>query len=425
MSEIGSFLSNRIKRERSEKGISQSAAAATLDIPLRTYQAWEKEYTSSVENLIRIGNFFQIPMSELLGPFSDVPELISGEDGESVLQGERKAVFSQLGHKMELTEKVLQGAAPEELYLWAAKEYARELPAPLSSSDPHFSKTAVAYVENCVRDVYHLKPDHFYRRTPSRDRAMEAALEEEFGLTPDSVVILKTGHVKLQLLREILLSQHGAERIIRWSRSKPGFRIGISNGFTVSKILDAIPRGSVKDLSLFPMNFTSNPVDFPISSTALISSFLYKHTGYNVTTDTLNEEQLFGAILLADAALLGIGSFSIEGLYERMIRSALGQKMVAEIRRQGIIGDLNYHLINSQGKQMDLPQVITDIGSGLEGSLVKAVGLATLRERAERGGRIIIAASGEHKREIVKVILSKGYANQLITDHTVAEGLLD
>jgi len=280
------------------------------------------------------------------------------------------------------------------------------------------------FIENCLLDIYHLQYSLMFQKSFERIKEKERAIEKLFGIPEDQVIIVNSGNVKQQFLREVILSRYGAEWIIKWAGMKPGFRLGISNGFTVSRILDAIPRGSIRDMSLFPLNFTNTQVDFPISSTALISSFLYKNTGYNISTDTLTEEQVFGAILLADAALLGIGSFSKEGLYERMICFVLGHRVVSEIRKLGVVGDLNYYLLDKDGNQINLPEIISNIGSENSSSLVKAVELSTLREKAERGCRIVIAASGKHKAEIVRIALKKGYANHIITDETIADVIL-
>jgi len=152
---------------------------------------------------------------------------------------------------------------------------------------------------------------------------------------------------------------------------------------------------------------------------------MYKATGYGVATDTLNEEQVFSSMLLSDAAFLGIGTFSNEGLYENMIRSVRGQGVVDSIRESGAIGDLNYHLLDKSGQEIVLPEIVSNIGEKVPDSLIKSIGLRHLREKADKGGRIVIVGTGSHKADTVRVALNKGYANYLITDETIADSILN
>jgi len=251
-----------------------------------------------------------------------------------------------------------------------------------------------------------------------------ATLPDLLHLPSEQVVVVCSGKVRLHFLRQILLAKYGAEWIIQCSRSKPGFRLGISNGPSVARILDTVPRRSVKDLVLFPMNFTNSNVDFPISSTSLISSFLYRHHGYGVSWDTTSEKEVFSAMLLADAALLGIGGFVQDSLYIRMIRSVLGESTVSTLREKGIIGDFNYHLLDQKGNQVAFPEIVTDIGDETTGALVKSIGLSILRERADRGCKIMIATTGEHKAPAAIAAFRNRYANCLLTDETVANKIL-
>lgn len=399
---IGVKISNQLKELRVQAGLSQSAASTELDIPLRTYQSWEKEFTSSIQNLIKICRFYDFPMEKLLKQLDPKETPVNG-------------ALDPEDYKQAIFHMALMGRTVDDIFGWFGSKHPDKAEGILNPG---------LFIENCILDIYHLNPRVLHQYNFTRADEKERALEKLYGLGENQVIIARSGHISHEVAREMIIAPLGGELLTRWSAEKPGFRMGISNGFTTARILDSIPRGGIRNMILFPMNFTSTQVDFPISSTALISSFLYKSAGYGVSTDTVTEEQVHSSMLLADAALLGIGTFSREGLYERMIRSVLGQSMVTKIREMGIIGDLNYNLFNSGGEEFDLPEVVTRIGNFEGDSLVKSISLDSLKLKAERGGKIIIAGTGKAKAESVSVALSKGYANYLITDETIADELL-
>jgi len=152
---------------------------------------------------------------------------------------------------------------------------------------------------------------------------------------------------------------------------------------------------------------------------------MYKGTGYGIETDTMNEEQVFSSMLLADAAFLGIGTFSNEGLYEKMIRSVRGQGVIEKIREKGVIGDLNYHLLDPTGREILFPDIVSNIGEHQPDPLIKSISLKNLKDKADKGGRIVIAGSGDYKADTVRVALENRFANYLISDETIADSLLN
>ncbi len=400
--QVGEQIGNKLKELRTQAGLSQAAASEALKIPLRTYQSWEKDYTSSIQKLMYICSFFNFPMETLM-------QLI---DPKSSVQNESRLPED---YKQSIFHMALGGRTDDEIFSWFSENLPAKAEGILNPGQ---------FIENSILDIYHMRPSILSQYNFTRASEKERAIGELFRLSPDQIIVVRSGHIPHEVVREMIIAPYGAEWLKHWVEAKPGFRLGISNGFTTARILDSIPRGGVKNMIFFPLNFTNTQVDFPISSTALISSFLYKSAGYGISTDTVNEEQVFSSMLLADAALLGIGTFSREGLYERMIRSVLGQSTVTEIREMGIIGDLNYNLIDRNGREIDFTRIVSHIGDFQKDSLVKSIGLETLKEKAEKGAKIIIAGTGKHKAESVSVALKNGYANHLITDETIADELL-
>ena len=402
----GIHIANSIREQRIKAKLSQSAVAQALDTPLRTYQGWEKEFTSSIQNLLKICSFFDVPIETFVAPSYRTTD--SQEDSA--------AHCNPLpGFKIKIFRMAMEGAENEEIFTWFSKIYP-EKAAAITDRDQ--------FIENCFLDIYHCKPELLQNYHFHREKEKEHAIAKRFSLPPEQIIVVHSGHIAHEVIREMIIAPFGAQWIVKSATEKPGLRIGISNGFTIARILDGVQRGCIENMVLFPLNFTSTQVDFPISSTALISSFLYRFAGYGVTTDTVNEEQVYSSMLLADAAFLGIGTFSTEGLYERMIRSVLGHSVVADMRTQGVIGDFNYHLFDASGNEVVFPEVVADVGNFDQKALVKSIGLEQLKQKADRGGRIVIAGTGEHKTDSIAVALKNGYANHLITDESIADQLL-
>ncbi len=398
----GKRIGQLLKEMRLERGFSQSHVAGSLSIPIRTYQSWENGYTSNVDNLIALCGFYNISPVELFAEWG----------GHEPLQAEEFPAGSRELDPVEFLDRVMEGRSAEELY---------EL-FPAFFLDRRRSPEDRLY--RLLLDIYFSRPDLLSSRFPGRCGEAEQAIRKRYSLDEDAVMVVDSGGIALPLVCEILLAFPGSQMITRWAEEKPGFRMGVSNGYTVARILDQLGRGKARNLSLFPMNYTNTPVDFPISSNSIISSFLYRNEGYGNVMDTPGEMEVYGAMLLADAVLLGAGSFAREGLYEKMISSTLGSSVMEAIREAGGVGDLNYHLIDGGGEPISMPQVVGDIGHPENSSLVKAIDLPLLRQKADRGCHVMAAAAGDCKARTIRLSLEKGYINALLVDRRLADELL-
>ncbi len=62
------MLSKNLKFLRKEKGIGQDALAKELNTSVKTVSHWETGYSQpSIEQLIRLADFFDISIDELVG----------------------------------------------------------------------------------------------------------------------------------------------------------------------------------------------------------------------------------------------------------------------------------------------------------------------------------------------------------------------
>lgn len=379
-----------IRELRLFQKLSQTTVADALQVPLRTYQSWEKSYCSNIENLNAICEFYSLEFSEFL-ELSSLP---------------KEALASRLEHSLS-SEKV-----------FISEIFAGSGPEAFSHLGPDCG------IENLIRDAYFRGELDGRIRSAVRDEAMEQKVAEFTGLNRECVQVVETRPVKMQLLKEIILGRFGSLWIETWARASDRFSLGVSNGYTVARILDHMKRGSIGNLQLFPLNFTMTPADFSITATSLISSYRYRNEGRCSESNPTSEAEVFGAMQLADAALLGIGTFSRQGLYTQMITASLGSSQLGGILHSGAIGDLNYYLLDKEGEVIDCPALVSPIGSDTSSSLIKSINLKLLGQKADRGCKIIIAAAGAHKAPLVNLAIQKGYANHLLIDTSLGEAML-
>ncbi len=400
MDKTGTAVSQVLKQLRLERNLSQAAVAEALNVPLRTYQTWEKEYSSGIGNLIMLANYYEIPADRF---FVWINKVASGHDAAM----SRPVTFS-----VEIAHAVLEGLTGEEI--------ANRLPSCFRRNEP-----VGATVDRALLDVYFESGFMFFQDRFPRNPELECLVAQRFTLPIEQVRVVQTAPVRSQIVKEIALASHGAALIEEWSRGKAEFRLGVSNGYTVARILDHIPRNGAGNMMIFPLNFTMTPADFSISTTSLISSFIYRHQGCYNEQRLVSEKEVYGAMQLADAAILGIGTFRQEGLYARMVRATLGSSFLDTMMKSGAIGDFNYHMLASDGNVIPCPQLISDIGDDAGHSLIKAIGIDLLTRKADRGCHILVAAAGEHKAELVRLALGRRYVNSLLVDSSLALGLLN
>ncbi len=379
-----------IRELRLFQKLSQTTVADALQVPLRTYQSWEKSYSSNIENLNAICEFYSLEFSEFL-------ELSSLS---------KEALDIRLKHSL----------SPEKVFI--SEVFAGLGPETFSHLISEHG------IENLIRDAYFRGELDGRIRSVARNEAMEQKVADFTGLKRQCVQVVETRPIKMQLLKEMILGWFGSLWIEEWARASDRFSLGVSNGYTVARILDHMKRGSIGNLQLFPLNFTMTPADFSITATSLISSYRYRNEGRCSESNPTSEAEVFGAMQLADAALLGIGTFSKQGLYTQMITASLGSSHLETILQSGAIGDLNYYLLDKEGEVIDSPSLVSPIGSNQTSSLIKSINLKLLGQKADRGCKIIIAAAGEHKAPLVKLAMQKGYANHLLIDSSLAEAML-
>ncbi len=399
MEEITNKAAKLIKFIRNQENLSQTILADALNVPLRTYQNWEKNFSSKLNYLELICSFYNINLQLFFKLLDAEPS-----NWKEILNQNKQTDY-------EILLDVFKGLSIEELLI----------NHPKLTEIENISN----YLDNIVRDWYFNKKDYQFNFNFTRNNNLEEKLAKKTNLPLSNIRVINTSPVKFQILKEIILGFYGAEWIKEWLDKTSHFSLGISNGYTVSRILDNFNRGSAKNLDLFSLNFTKNPVDFSISSTSLISSFCYKHEGVNNNFKPTSELEVYSAVQLCDAMLLGIGTFSQTGLYSKMIEKTLGKQKLSEILNKKACGDLNYYIFDQDGNIIEDKSLVSAISPTENDSLIKAVDLQLIQKKADRGCKIIVAAAGEHKAEMINLSINKCLVNHLLIDDSIANKLLE
>lgn len=399
MKEITNQAADLIKYLRKRENLSQTILADALKVPLRTYQNWEKTFSSKLNYLNLICSFYNLNL-QLFFKLLDT----DSSNWEDILSQN-----NQLNY--EILIDIFKGLSIKELLL----KY------------PQIKKieNISLFLDNIIRDWYFNKKDYQFNFSFNRNYDLEEKLAQKTNLHRSNIRVINTSPIKFQILKEIILGFHGAEWIKEWLIQTSHFSLGISNGYTVSRILDNFNRGSAKNLELFSLNFTKSPVDFSISSTSLISSFCYKHEGVNNNFKPTSELEVYSAVQLCDAMLLGIGTFSQTGLYSKMIEKTLGKQKLSEILNKKACGDLNYYIFDEEGNIIEDKSLVSAISPTENDSLIKAVDLQLIQKKADRGCKIIVAAAGEHKAKIINLSIKQSLINHLLIDDSLANKLLN
>lgn len=390
-------LATFIKSLRTASGLSQTTVAEALGVPLRTYQSWERSFQSSVANLFILADYYGIVPERIIESLATV-ETLEGSN-VSILLKDHSSIASL----------ARTGASKDELI--------ERHPELLAERDIDGA------IDAAILDAYFASPQGRPFAPAGRLPELEQRLTVRLGLEPNRIAVVDSSNYRFQTLKEMALAPHGAAMIRRWSEGKPLLRLGISNGYTIARMLDVIPRASGASLSLFPLNFTKTPADFSVSTTSLISSFLYRHEGRCAEPRLMGEDEVYGALMLADAAILGIGTLKHQGLYSRMIAATLGQAYLDEVLAAGAIGDFNYYPIGAEGQRLDFPELVAPLGSGERGALIKSADLELLARKADRNCPVAVMAAGAHKAELVRLVSERGYVNTLLVDSSLAEAL--
>ena len=167
----GELLGNKIKELRTAAGLSQVATAEALKTPIRTYQGWEKDFTSSIQNLIKICNFFNHPVENLI-------KELDPENTWIINQPEIEE------YKIKIFRESMNGADSAELFDWFTSAHP-EKAEQITDSE--------LFIENCILDIYHNRSSLLGDYSFPRDSEKEKAVGEMFNIPPSQIAVIKSG----------------------------------------------------------------------------------------------------------------------------------------------------------------------------------------------------------------------------------------
>jgi DNA-binding transcriptional regulator LsrR (DeoR family) len=309
-----------------------------------------------------------------------------------------------------------------QLY-YRAQRHQNEIARELGMSSSKVSRLLKrAFAEGVVRVEIEL---------PKRPR-LEAALVERFELR-DAVVI---PYGEARDLKEDLgvAAARYFEKV-----AADGVRVGLSCGYTLYHLIHALRERRFRDLQLYPLSAESTLqlVDlFPNTLVGMMAAKYRPHVrAYALPVQVLGSlaeiqrerrrllrkgevRRIYEGAHDVDIALVGIGLIG-EATAGFCSLAAFYEVSVRRLRALGVVGEINYHPYDRQGRIVDRMELrpLTQ--------RVLGVTAARLRELSASYRKLVIAvAGGPDKRDAILGAMRGRFANVLITDEDTASALV-
>jgi len=266
---------------------------------------------------------------------------------------------------------------------------------------------------------------------PKRPR-LEVALVERFRLR-DAVVI------PLGETRELKEDLGTAAARYFEKSAADGARVGLSCGYTLYQLIRALRERRFRDLELYPLSgeSTLQLVDlFPNTLVGMMAAKYRPHVrAYALPVQVLGSfaaaqrerrrllqkgevRRIYEAASDVDIALVGIGMIGEATAGFCSLAEFYGVS-VGRLRALGVVGEINYHPFDRDGKLLDRKELrpLTQ--------RVLAVPPSRLRELSSQYRKLVIAvAGGPDKHAAILGAMRGRFANVLVTDENTAEALL-
>ena len=266
---------------------------------------------------------------------------------------------------------------------------------------------------------------------PKRPR-LEAALVERFRLR-DAVVI------PLGEPRDIKEDLGVAAARYFEKVAADRTRVGLSCGYTLYSVIRALRERRFRDLEIYPLSAESTLqlVDlFPNTLVGMMAAKYRPHVNaYALPVQVLGSfaaaqrerrrllqkgevRRIYEAAGNVDIVLVGIGMIGEATAGFCSLAEFYGVS-VRRLRALGVVGEINYHPFDQDGKLIDRKELrpLTQ--------RVLAVPPSRLRELSAQYGKLVIAvAGGPDKREAILGAMRGRFANVLVTDEDTAAALL-
>ena len=319
-------------------------------------------------------------------------------------------------------DEVRQMVRCVQLY-YRAQRHQKEIARELGLSSSKVSRLLKrAFAEGLVRVEIEL---------PKRPR-LEVALTERFKLR--DAVVIPLGEVR-ELKEDLGVA--GARYFEKVAAD--GVRVGLSCGYTLYQVIRALRERRFRDLEIYPLSgeSTLQLVDlFPNTLVGMMAAKYRPHVrAYALPVQVLGSfaaarrerrrllqkgevRRIYEAAGDVDIVLVGIGMIG-EATAGFCSLAAFYGVSVRRLRALGVVGEINYHPFDRDGRLIDRKELrpLTQ--------RVLAVPPSRLCELSAQYGKLVIAvAGGPDKREAILGAMRGRFANVLVTDEETADSLL-
>lgn len=427
---------NRLKDLRDAKStrmgrkLTQEVVARELGIKTGTYASWESGRNKPrVNDLPDIADYFQVSIDYLLGRAEGI-------------QPRREVYASETGLCWSLRRKPNTPNEQKGIEIWRCLAEGAGLEA-IKREFQIDSRDMSRYLRDAV---YAELIDVDIERLPFEPELAER-VREHFRVSHGvKLVDFKVVRTPLKALSEefrtpastfgtILLGEAARRYFLEQVQSRMIRTVGIAGGFTISRMVYALRRGECRGLDIFPLATSPVIEAIDIDANTLVGVFAYRHYGYGVRGHALQYADsqdlrqtenpwrfaptmsILARARSVEMAFMGLGSLERQRLPISWLDDLLRSKGLSMegIRRDNPVGDVLYHLVDSEGNEVG--REIND--------LICSISLEDLKALVQMGCKVVAVAAGKQKTAVTRAAIKARYANVLIIDDELAEGLLE
>jgi lsr operon transcriptional repressor len=267
---------------------------------------------------------------------------------------------------------------------------------------------------------------------PPLDTPLAQQVQRAFGLREVFVIPVTAG--ASHLFTNTVLGE-AARVYFRTHVVHEGMKVGIAGGSSVSRMIYSLRRGECRSVEIYPLAISPTIEAVSLDANSLAGAFAYRHDGYDVRGYALQyaspsdwksakDVRQFAPTLRildkarsVDIAFMGIGTVSghrrasVDLLGEVLATRGLDFEMM---RQRGAVGDVLYHPIDQEGKQV-APEI---------NEVICSIELENLQRMVQWGVPVVVIASGEGKAKIARAAIKGGYVNVFIMDDELARAML-
>jgi DNA-binding transcriptional regulator LsrR (DeoR family)/DNA-binding XRE family transcriptional regulator len=396
-------IAGQLRAERLRRGLSQEGMARKLGLKKATYVSYEYGRSEPPLAIVaRACDVLGLRPGALLGVARD-----------------RKQRTHLIGYEVERRLDDREREADEVLQRLAEGETVDR---------------SEAEIEGLLRELF---SENLVRITDlAMDPDLGTAVAERLGLNEVRVVKMPRA-MNSPFLRAILVAEAAKKAFIE--KLQPNFRIGITGGFLITRMLDSLSRRELRDVppfEIFPI--AVSPFErLSVSPNTILGHLYYRNFERSLRAHGLmfvtpeSQKDLRETMRVLDGAtgsdlvFLGLGDFDLrqrladskEADTMRSLLYARGFNFQRIVEEEKAVGDIMFFPVDATGTPVLLDELQ---------DLICSVGLETLHKLASFYRVPVVAVvSGARKRDIVVAACRGRYINAAVMETDLAEALLE